>query len=78
MWSLRQPDADWALVSPYFLTCILNGMMPDYFSNGHMYPLPWMSVDKVFSSLTCNYVKNNIMLICYYLFLKYKSGVFSG
>ncbi|GKC65727.1 phospholipase-like protein, partial [Tanacetum coccineum] len=44
MWSLRPPEADWAIVSPHFSTCILSGMMPDYFSNGHMYPLPWQAV----------------------------------
>ncbi|GJR37242.1 phospholipase-like protein [Tanacetum coccineum] len=48
MWSLRPPEADWAIVSPHFSTCILSGMMPDYFSNGHMYPLPWIAVEKVY------------------------------
>ncbi|GKA27862.1 phospholipase-like protein [Tanacetum coccineum] len=48
MWSLRPPEADWAIVSPHFSTCILSGMMPDYFSNGHMYPLPWQAVEKVY------------------------------
>ncbi|GJS45806.1 phospholipase-like protein [Tanacetum coccineum] len=48
MWSLRPPEADWAIVSPHFSTCILNGMMQDYFSNGHMYPLPWIAVEKVY------------------------------
>ncbi|GKB66650.1 hypothetical protein Tco_0928062 [Tanacetum coccineum] len=47
MWSLRPPEADWAIVSPHFSTCILNGMMQDYFSNGHMYPLPWIAVEKI-------------------------------
>ncbi|GJU43576.1 phospholipase-like protein [Tanacetum coccineum] len=48
MRSLRPTEADWAIVSPHFLTCILNGMMQDYFSNGHMYPLPWIAVEKVY------------------------------
>nr|GEW13853.1 phospholipase-like protein [Tanacetum cinerariifolium] len=48
MWSLRPPEVDWAIVSPHFLTCILSGMMADYFSNGHMYPLPWIAVEKVY------------------------------
>ncbi|GJW20153.1 phospholipase-like protein [Tanacetum coccineum] len=39
---------DWAIVSPYFSTSILSGIMPDYFSNGHMYPLPWIAVEKVY------------------------------
>nr|GEW35449.1 hypothetical protein [Tanacetum cinerariifolium] len=48
MWSLRPPEADWAIVSPHLSTCILFGNMPDYFSNGHMYPLPWLAVEKVY------------------------------
>ncbi|GJY07034.1 F-box domain containing protein [Tanacetum coccineum] len=48
MWSLRPPEADWTIVSPHFSTCILNGMMQDYFSNGHMYPLPWIAVETVY------------------------------
>ncbi|GJR82114.1 phospholipase-like protein [Tanacetum coccineum] len=48
IWSLRPPEADWAIVSPHFSTCILSGMMSDYFSNGHMYPLPWQAVEKVY------------------------------
>nr|GEV28075.1 phospholipase-like protein [Tanacetum cinerariifolium] len=51
MWSLRPPEADWAIVSPHFSTCILNGMMQDYFSNGHTYPLPWIAVEKVYFSV---------------------------
>nr|GEU72245.1 phospholipase-like protein [Tanacetum cinerariifolium] len=48
MWSLRLPEADWAIVSPHFSTCILNEMMPDYFSNRHMYPLHWIAIEKVY------------------------------
>ncbi|GKA55147.1 reverse transcriptase domain-containing protein [Tanacetum coccineum] len=48
MWSLRPPEADWAIVSPHFSTNILSRIMPDYFSNGHMYPLPWIAVEKVY------------------------------
>nr|GEW13459.1 phospholipase-like protein [Tanacetum cinerariifolium] len=48
IWSVRPPKTDWVIVSPHFLTCILKGMMPDYFLNGHMYPLPWIAVEKVY------------------------------
>ncbi|GKA19847.1 phospholipase-like protein, partial [Tanacetum coccineum] len=48
MWSFREPDADWAMVSPFFLPCILGGSMHDYFSNGVMYPVPWRNVEKVY------------------------------
>nr|GEV97133.1 phospholipase-like protein [Tanacetum cinerariifolium] len=48
MWSLRPPKADWAIISPHFSTCILSGNTPYYFSNGHMYPLPWLVVEKVY------------------------------
>ncbi|GJW16908.1 phospholipase-like protein [Tanacetum coccineum] len=47
MWSLRPLEAEWAIISPYFSTSILSGSMPDYFSNGHMYPLPWIAVEKL-------------------------------
>nr|GEV84396.1 hypothetical protein [Tanacetum cinerariifolium] len=30
----REPGADWDMVSPHFLPCILGGTMPDYHSNG--------------------------------------------
>ncbi|GJQ94045.1 hypothetical protein Tco_0005184 [Tanacetum coccineum] len=48
----QQPNAAkgknnyWAIVSPHFSTSILSGIMPDYFSNVHMYPLPWIAVEK--------------------------------
>ncbi|GJW41243.1 hypothetical protein Tco_0067088 [Tanacetum coccineum] len=42
-----EPDADWAMVSPHFLPCILGGSMPDYFSNGVRYPVPWRDVEKL-------------------------------
>ncbi|GJT43030.1 phospholipase-like protein [Tanacetum coccineum] len=48
MWSFREPDADRAMVSPFFLPCILGGSMHDYFSNGVMYPVPWRNVEKVY------------------------------
>ncbi|GJW89962.1 phospholipase-like protein [Tanacetum coccineum] len=46
MWSFRPPEVDWAIISPHFSTCMLSKIMPDYFSNGHMYPLPWQAVEK--------------------------------
>nr|GEU89157.1 phospholipase-like protein [Tanacetum cinerariifolium] len=51
MWSLRPPEADWAIVSPHFATCILSKMMLVYFSNGYMYHLPWKAVEKVYFSV---------------------------
>ncbi|GJZ67164.1 phospholipase-like protein [Tanacetum coccineum] len=48
LWSFREPDADWAMVSPYFLPCILGGSMHDYFSNGVRYPVAWRNVEKVY------------------------------
>nr|GEV94426.1 hypothetical protein [Tanacetum cinerariifolium] len=51
MWSLRPPEADWAIASPHFSTCILNEMMQDYFSSVYMYPLPWIAVEKVYFSV---------------------------
>ncbi|GKB40119.1 phospholipase-like protein [Tanacetum coccineum] len=38
----------WAMVSPHFSTSILAGIMPDYFSNGNMYHVPWIVVEKVY------------------------------
>ncbi|GKA28800.1 phospholipase-like protein [Tanacetum coccineum] len=48
MWSFRELDADWAMVRPYFLPCILGGSMHDYFSNGVRYHVPWRTVEKVY------------------------------
>ncbi|GJR63740.1 phospholipase-like protein [Tanacetum coccineum] len=48
MWYFREPDADWAMVSPHFLTCTLGGSMIDYYSNGVRYPVAWRDVEKVY------------------------------
>ncbi|GJY42193.1 phospholipase-like protein [Tanacetum coccineum] len=48
MWYFREPDADWAMVSPHFLTCTLGGSMIDYYSNGVRYPVAWQDVEKVY------------------------------
>nr|GFB30539.1 phospholipase-like protein [Tanacetum cinerariifolium] len=48
MWSLRLPETNWVMVSPHFSTCIQAGMMPDYYSNGNMYSVPWRDVKKVY------------------------------
>ncbi|GJZ18781.1 hypothetical protein Tco_0555371 [Tanacetum coccineum] len=45
-WLQDSPDADWAMVSPHFLPSILGGSMPDYFSNGVRYHVPWRDVEK--------------------------------
>ncbi|GKD04325.1 hypothetical protein Tco_1179299 [Tanacetum coccineum] len=47
MWCFRQPDADWAMVSPHFLPCTLGGNMIDCYSNGVRYPVAWRDVEKV-------------------------------
>ncbi|GJT43398.1 hypothetical protein Tco_0952113 [Tanacetum coccineum] len=41
-----EPNADWVMVSSHFLPCILGGSMPNYFSNGVKYPVPWRDVKK--------------------------------
>ncbi|GJY96958.1 hypothetical protein Tco_0513868 [Tanacetum coccineum] len=41
-----EPGANWVMVSPHFLPCILGGTMPDYFSNGVRYLVPWRDVKK--------------------------------
>ncbi|GJX54965.1 transposase, MuDR, MULE transposase domain protein, partial [Tanacetum coccineum] len=46
MWYFRDPDAEWAMVSPHFLPRILGGSMIDYFSNGVRYPVAWRDVEK--------------------------------
>ncbi|GJU63893.1 phospholipase-like protein [Tanacetum coccineum] len=48
MWYFKEPDADWAMASPYFLTCTLGGSMIDYYSNGVRYPVAWRDVEKVY------------------------------
>ncbi|GJT04695.1 phospholipase-like protein [Tanacetum coccineum] len=51
MWYFREPDADWAMVSPYFLTCTLGRSMIDYYSNGVRYPVAWRDVEKYVAEL---------------------------
>ncbi|GJZ37255.1 hypothetical protein Tco_0583446 [Tanacetum coccineum] len=46
MWYFIEPDADWAMVSPHFLPCIIGGSMPDYYSKGVRYPVSWQDVEK--------------------------------
>ncbi|GJT48967.1 hypothetical protein Tco_0975124, partial [Tanacetum coccineum] len=46
-----EPDADWAMVSPHFLTCTLGGSMIDYYSNGVRYPVAWRDVEKYVAEL---------------------------
>ncbi|GKD25542.1 phospholipase-like protein [Tanacetum coccineum] len=48
MWYFRDPDADWAMVSPHFLPSIPGGSMRDYFFNGVRYPVAWRDVEKVY------------------------------
>ncbi|GJS58842.1 transposase, MuDR, MULE transposase domain protein [Tanacetum coccineum] len=48
MWCFRQPDVDWAMVSPHFLPCTLGGNMIDCYSNGVRYPVVWRDVKKVY------------------------------
>ncbi|GJT95997.1 phospholipase-like protein [Tanacetum coccineum] len=45
---IREPDADWAMVSPNFSPSILGGTMPEYYSNGVRYPVAWSDVEKVY------------------------------
>ncbi|GJU11935.1 phospholipase-like protein [Tanacetum coccineum] len=45
---MREPNADWAMVSPHFLTCTLGGLTIDYYSNGVMYPVAWRDVENVY------------------------------
>nr|GEW87941.1 phospholipase-like protein [Tanacetum cinerariifolium] len=46
MWYFREPDTDWAMISPYFLTCTLGGSMIDYYASGLRYPVAWRYVEK--------------------------------
>ncbi|GJS45360.1 phospholipase-like protein [Tanacetum coccineum] len=48
MWYFKEPNADWAMVSPHFLTCTLGGSMIDYYSNGVRYPVAWRDLKKVY------------------------------
>ncbi|GKC38670.1 F-box domain containing protein [Tanacetum coccineum] len=46
MWCFRQPDADWAMVSPHFLPCTLGGNMIDCYSNDVRHPVTSRDVEK--------------------------------
>ncbi|GJT51680.1 hypothetical protein Tco_0977837 [Tanacetum coccineum] len=51
MWYFREPDTNYAMVSPHFLTCTLGGSMIDYYSNGVRYLVAWRDVEKTSSEV---------------------------
>ncbi|GJX66020.1 phospholipase-like protein [Tanacetum coccineum] len=48
MWHTRQCDMDWAMVSCYFLTLLLQGSIPLFYVNNEIYPVAWSNVERVF------------------------------
>lgn len=47
MWQFRPYNADWCMVSCYFLTLLLQGSMPLFYATNEVYACAWGDVDRV-------------------------------
>ncbi|PWA37354.1 F-box domain-containing protein [Artemisia annua] len=47
MWHVRPGNANWAMVSSYFVQLLLQDSMPLWYADGKTYNIPWSDVDKV-------------------------------
>ncbi|GJR24953.1 phospholipase-like protein [Tanacetum coccineum] len=48
MWNGRPENANWSMVSCYFVQILLQNIMPLFYANGDKYATPWSDVDQVF------------------------------
>ncbi|PWA37409.1 phospholipase-like protein [Artemisia annua] len=48
MWHFRPNNADWSMVSCYFLTILLQGSMPLFYATNEVYDYAWADVVRVF------------------------------
>ncbi|GJT99744.1 phospholipase-like protein [Tanacetum coccineum] len=48
MWHGRRENANWAMVSCYFVQLLMQNNMPLFYANGDKYGIPWSDVDQVF------------------------------
>ncbi|GJZ69751.1 phospholipase-like protein [Tanacetum coccineum] len=48
MWHGRRENANWAMVSCYFVQLLMQNSMPLFYANGDKYGIPWSDVDQVF------------------------------
>ncbi|PWA56063.1 phospholipase-like protein [Artemisia annua] len=48
MWHFRPNNADWCMVSCYFLTILLQGSMPLFYATNVVYDYAWADVERVF------------------------------
>nr|GEX07020.1 phospholipase-like protein [Tanacetum cinerariifolium] len=44
----RRENANWAMVSCYFVQLLMQNIMPLFYANGDKYHIPWSDVDQVF------------------------------
>ncbi|GJV84313.1 hypothetical protein Tco_1524211 [Tanacetum coccineum] len=47
MWHVRPENANWAMVSSYFVYLILQNGMPLFYANGDRHATPWSEVDQM-------------------------------
>ena len=47
MLHFRPPEADWAMVTAYFVQLILQDSVPVWYANGDKYKISWADVDQV-------------------------------
>nr|GEU38854.1 phospholipase-like protein [Tanacetum cinerariifolium] len=48
MWHGRCENANWAMVSCFFVQLLMQNIMPLFYENGDKYGIPWSDVDQVF------------------------------
>ena len=48
MLHFRPVDADWAMVTAYFVQLLLQDSIPIWYANGEKYKIPWGDVEQVF------------------------------
>ena len=47
MLHFRPQDADWTMVTPYFVQLLLQDSIPVWYANGQKYKIPWGDVEHV-------------------------------
>ncbi|GJV30578.1 F-box domain containing protein [Tanacetum coccineum] len=50
MWHFRPHDADWAMVSAYFVQLLLQVSIPSWYADGILYKVSWYDVEEAFSN----------------------------
>ncbi|GKA04412.1 hypothetical protein Tco_0677193 [Tanacetum coccineum] len=60
MWHGRPDNANWAMVSCYFVQILLQNNMPLFYANGDKYATPWSDVDQDYELEKCRELMKSI------------------